>query len=92
MNLLNNLRIRSRLLLAVLVPVVLTAATLAWITVSQINAQGEAELERLRTDLLETRKNGLKNLVDAARAVVLEAKTTLVSPPKFNWVKPCIPM
>ena len=74
MNLLNNLRIRSRLLLAVLVPVVLTAATLAWITVSQIDAQGEAELERLRTDLLETRKNGLKNLVDAARAVVLEAK------------------
>lgn len=74
MNFLNTLRIRSRLLLAVLVPVVLTAATLAWITVSQIDAQGEAELQRLKTDLLETRKNGLKNLVDAAEAVVLEAK------------------
>jgi len=75
MNLLNTLRIRSRLLLAVLVPVVLTAATLAWITVNQIDAHGKAELHRLKTDLLETRKNGLKNLVDAAKAVVLEAKS-----------------
>lgn len=70
----STLRIRSRLLLAVLVLAVLTAATLAWITVSQIDAHGEAELQRLKTELLETRKNGLKNLVDAAEAVVLDAK------------------
>ncbi|MDK9558690.1 methyl-accepting chemotaxis protein [Marinobacter sp. M216] len=74
MNLLNNLRIRTRLLLAVLVLVLITAATIAWITVSQIQASGEAELKRLEASLLESRKAGLKNLIDAARAVVLEAK------------------
>ena len=74
MNVLNNLRIRTRLLLAVLVPVLITAATIAWITISQIQASGEAELHRLETSLLEARKTGLKNLIDAAKAVVLEAK------------------
>ncbi|WP_375182775.1 methyl-accepting chemotaxis protein [Marinobacter sp.] len=74
MSFVNNLRIRTRLLAAVLVPVLLTAATIAWITASQIQANGEAELKRLEANLLEARKTGLKNLVDAARAVVLEAK------------------
>lgn len=74
MNVLNNLRIRTRLLLAVLVPVLITAATIAWITFNQIETRGEAELERLETSLLEARKTGLKNLIDAAKAVVLEAK------------------
>ena len=40
MTLLSRLRIRSRLLLGVLVPVVITAATLAWITVAQIKSGG----------------------------------------------------
>ena len=74
MRVLSNLKIRTRLLVAVLVPVVITAATIAWITVSQIQSNGEAELERLEKSLLEARKDGLKNLVDAAKAVVLEAK------------------
>ncbi len=74
MNILSRLRIRSRLLLGVLVPVVITAATLAWITVAQIESGGEAELQRLEASLLESRKEGLKSLVDAARSVVLEAK------------------
>ncbi|SFR49996.1 methyl-accepting chemotaxis sensory transducer with Cache sensor [Marinobacter gudaonensis] len=74
MNVLNNLKIRTRLLLAVIVPVAITAATLAWITVSQIQANGEEELHRLESSLLEARKAGLQNLIDAARAVVLEAK------------------
>lgn len=74
MILLSRLRIRSRLLLGVLVPVVITAATLAWITVAQIESGGEAELERLEASLLASRKEGLKSLVDAARSVVLEAK------------------
>ncbi|WP_375191457.1 methyl-accepting chemotaxis protein [Marinobacter sp.] len=74
MNVLTNLKIRTRLLLAVIVPVLITAATLAWITASQIQANGEEELERLEQSLLEARKAGLQNLIDAARAVVLEAK------------------
>ncbi|MEP1216927.1 MAG: methyl-accepting chemotaxis protein [Marinobacter sp.] len=74
MTLLSRLRIRSRLLLGVLVPVLITAATLAWITVAQIKSAGEAELERLEASLLDSRKEGLKSLVDAARSVVLEAK------------------
>eukprot|EP00163_Fabomonas_tropica_P026750 TRINITY_DN5029_c0_g5_i1.p1 TRINITY_DN5029_c0_g5~~TRINITY_DN5029_c0_g5_i1.p1 ORF type:complete len:559 (+),score=110.75 TRINITY_DN5029_c0_g5_i1:1058-2734(+) len=74
MNFLSRLRIRTRLLFAVLVPVLITAATVAWITIGQIQANGEAELERLEGSLLEARKTGLKNLVEAAKAVVLEAK------------------
>ena len=74
MTLLSRLRIRSRLLLGVLIPVVITAATLAWITVAQIKSGGEAELERLEASLLEARKEGVKNLVDTARSLVLNAK------------------
>ena len=69
MTLLSRLRIRSRLLLGVLIPVVITAATLAWITVAQIKSGGEAELERLEASLLSARKEGLKNLVDTARSM-----------------------
>jgi len=80
MNFLNNLRIRTRLLLAVLIPVLVTAATVAWISVSQIQTNGLAELERLESSLLEARKAGLKNLIDAAEAVVVEAKNN----PEFS--------
>ncbi|WP_166261900.1 methyl-accepting chemotaxis protein [Marinobacter salicampi] len=73
MNFLSRLRIRSRLLLGVLVPVIITAAALAWIAVAQIQANGQAELERLGSELLEARKEGLKNVVESARAVVYDA-------------------
>ncbi len=74
MNFINSLRIRTRLLLAVLIPVLATAATVSWISVSEIRASGETELKRLESSLLDARKAGLKNLIDAAEAVVLEAK------------------
>lgn len=74
MNFLNHLRIRTRLLVAVLVPVLVTAVALTWISVRQIQANEESELKRLEHSLLEARKAGLKNLIDAAKAVVLEAK------------------
>ena len=74
MNVLSGLKIRTRLLVAVLVPVLITAATLAWVTVSQIQTDGEEELIRLEHSLLEAEKGALQNLVDAAEAVVLEAK------------------
>ncbi|GGC68805.1 methyl-accepting chemotaxis protein [Marinobacter halophilus] len=74
MSFMSNLTIRTRLLIGVLVPVLITAATIAWITVSQIQANGEAELERLQVELLNARKQGLRDLVDTARSVVMEAK------------------
>lgn len=75
MNFMNSLRIRTRLLLAVLIPVLATAVTVSWVAVSQIQAGGEAELKRLESSLMESRKQGLKNLVDAATTVVEEARS-----------------
>ena len=69
---LNQLRIRSRLMIGVLVPVILTAATLAWIAIGQVQSQGAAELSRLEQNLLEAHKAGLKNVVDSARSQVQE--------------------
>lgn len=74
MKVLNRLSIRVRLLVAVLVPVLLTAGTLAWITASRIQTNGEEELKRLEANLLDARKEGLKSLVSTARSVVMEAK------------------
>jgi len=74
MSFLNNFTIRTRLLIGVVLPVLITAGVIAWITASQIQANGEAELERLERELLSTHKQGLKNLVESARDVMLEAK------------------
>jgi methyl-accepting chemotaxis protein len=72
MKLFERLRIRSRLLIAVLVPVLMTAATLAWVTADQLRANGEAEVERLRENLLDAHKAGLRNLVQGARSLIRE--------------------
>ncbi|MCK0162447.1 methyl-accepting chemotaxis protein [Marinobacter sp. S6332] len=74
MKFMNSLRIRTRLLLAVLIPVLATAATVSWISINQIQAGGAAELKRLELSLMESRKQGLKNLVDAAKTIVDEAR------------------
>lgn len=74
MSILSRLRIRSRLLLAIMVPVLLTAATVAWITANQVRANGDAELARLEKNLLEARKEGLKNVVEATRSIILDVK------------------
>lgn len=71
---LNNLMIRTRLLIGVLLPVLVTAGVIAWITASQIQANGEAEVKRLESSLLEARKAGLKNLIETAQSVVEEAR------------------
>lgn len=75
MTILNRLKIRSRLLLATLVPVILTGATIAWLTAMQLEASGEAELERLEQTLTDARKEGLRDVVDTARSVILEVKS-----------------
>ncbi|WP_152208095.1 methyl-accepting chemotaxis protein [Marinobacter changyiensis] len=73
MHLLNRLRIRTRLLLAVIIPVLITAGTIAWIALAQVEQNGERELERLEVNLLDARKEGLKNVVEVARSVIREA-------------------
>lgn len=67
---LERLRIRSRLLIAILVPVLLTAGVVAWVTSNQLSANGVAETQRLRASLLEAHKTGLKHLVEAARTAI----------------------
>ncbi|MAL99294.1 methyl-accepting chemotaxis protein [Hydrocarboniclastica marina] len=67
---LERLKIRSRLIIAILIPVILTAAVIAWVTTDKLKLSGEAEVERLRDSLLEAHKTGLKNLVESARSVI----------------------
>lgn len=69
---LSQMRIRSRLMIGVLVPVVLTAAVMGWSAYSQIQAQGDTELERLEQNLLESRKESLKDVVEMAYSQVQE--------------------
>lgn len=74
MGLLSRLRVRTRLLLIALIPVLLTAAAISFITFQQIRSAGEDQLTQLQGSLLDARKDGLKTLVEAAKAVALEAK------------------
>jgi methyl-accepting chemotaxis protein len=70
MILISQLSIRIRLILAILVPVVLTAIVGATVAVSEIRGNGDAEMQRLQLGLLEARKEGLKNVVETARSIV----------------------
>ncbi|MEP3562644.1 MAG: methyl-accepting chemotaxis protein [Marinobacter sp.] len=74
MPLISALRIRTRLLIGVLVPVLLTAGTIAWISVAEIKAIGQTELDRLEAELFAAKKQGLRDLVEAVNDVVEEAK------------------
>ncbi|MFT5986741.1 MAG: methyl-accepting chemotaxis protein [Marinobacter psychrophilus] len=74
MGLLSRLSIRTRLLLATLVPVLLTAAAISFITFEQLRSNEQRQLAQLEESLLESRKDGLKTLVDVAKIVALEAK------------------
>ena len=62
---LNNLMIRTRLLIGVLLPVLVTAGVIAWITASQIQANGEAEVKR---------QEALRNLRDQAGTAKAELR------------------
>ena len=74
MGILNRLKIRYRVLIAVLVPVILTAGILQGLAIKQMQDNGEAELERLEEGLLDARKQGLKDLVDSARDIVMDVR------------------
>lgn len=70
-----HLRLRTRLLLAVLVPILMTASTIAWLTASQLRSNGQEEVARLRENLLEARKQELKSVVETARSMIQQTYT-----------------
>lgn len=75
MNLISRLSIRARLLIGILLPVLMTGGITAWLTVNQLQQQGNAEVERLRQNLITAHKEGLKRVVEAARTAIDEAYT-----------------
>lgn len=74
MTLIDRFSIRSRLLIAVLVPVFLTAIGIAWYAITEFVADSERQVSRLESHAVESRKEGLKHLVDFARSTVMEVK------------------
>lgn len=70
MKYINRLRIRSRLLLATIIPVLLSAVTIAWIAADRIHENGQVEVQRLEENLLEARKQALKDVVQTIHTVV----------------------
>lgn len=72
MKYLTRLRVRSRLMISILVPVVMTAVVVSWITTYQFERGGEAEIERLRHSLTDAHRGGLKHLVESVRSIIRE--------------------
>ena len=66
-----RLRIRTRLLIAVLVPVLTTAVVIGWITMNTLQEQGAREIAMLEQELMSSRKEGLVELVHTARSVAV---------------------
>lgn len=71
---LNWFRISFRILASILFPVMLTTCSIAWVAIIQTKANGEEEIDRLETNLLESRRIGLRNTVDVAHSIILETK------------------
>lgn len=73
MSFINQLKIRSRLILAIIVPVVLTAIVISFITAVQMKNNGEQEIKNLEKTLVASKKESLKDLVDSVEDIVEEA-------------------
>lgn len=70
MRIVSHLRIRTRMLLATLLPVCMIAAVIAWMTSYQLQKSEAAELERLRTSLTIAHKDELRKVVEMARSAI----------------------
>lgn len=70
---LNRMRIRTRLLLATVLPVLASAIVIAWATSHLMQANGEKEVERLRSNLIQSHKEGLRHIVESARTAIDDA-------------------
>lgn len=70
MNYLSRLRVRARLMIAILVPVLVTAVAATWVTTYQFERAGDAEIERLRGGLTAAHRVGLMHLVESVRSMI----------------------
>lgn len=72
MSLISKMKIRSRLLLAIIVPVLLTAFVIAYITSVEMQKSGDKQIDRLEETLVDSKKDGLKNLVGGSESLLNE--------------------
>ena len=73
MNFLNKIKIKYRILFAVIIPILITASVISFITMHQIRSNGEKELAILENQLIESKKDSLKNIVESAITTAQEA-------------------
>lgn len=73
MHLLNRLKIRSRLILAIIIPVLITSCIVAFVSSVKMKESGDAQIERLEENLLTAKKESLKDIVDSVESIVDEA-------------------
>lgn len=58
--------LRAKLILLTLLPLILVTASISWISIHQTKALGLKEVETLRTSLIRSRENALKDKLDLA--------------------------
>ncbi|UAB69046.1 cache domain-containing protein [Vibrio sp. SCSIO 43132] len=58
--------LRAKLILLTLLPLILVTASISWISIHQTKALGVKEIETLRTSLIRSRENALKDKLDLA--------------------------
>ncbi|USD66401.1 cache domain-containing protein [Vibrio sp. SCSIO 43136] len=58
--------LKAKLILLTLLPLVLVTASIGWISMHQAKSLGERELETLRTSLMSSREQSLRDTVDIA--------------------------
>lgn len=74
MSFLHRFKIKYRVLFAIILPVIITAGFISYIAIDQIRTNGEEELKTLEKQLIESKKESLKNIVDSAVSTSQEAK------------------
>lgn len=63
-------KLRTKLLLLSLVPLVLVVATIMLVVRSEMQAMGDIEIDRIRTDMMQAKRDELRNYVQQAMSAV----------------------
>ena len=63
-------KLRTKLLLLSLVPLVLVVATIMLVVRSEMQAVGDIEIDRIRTDMMQAKRDELRNYVQQAMSAV----------------------
>ncbi|SIQ39380.1 methyl-accepting chemotaxis protein [Marinobacterium stanieri] len=63
-------KLRTKLLLLSLVPLVLVVATIMLVVRSEMQAMGDVEIDRIRTDMMQAKRDELRNYVQQAMSAV----------------------